>query len=229
MLVQLSEPQGLPGHGCPWGQSRDTAHPFLHVLRSQGSLPEPHRPRALDPLAPTRPCRPFPDGHQPSEWSFHACPSSVRVDAGPGAGATVLMLMLTLKRQVGGGSCQAQAGRPPCGAPMQLPVPLPVWLRPVVGPGVCVKARRQTQVSCVGGQCVEAPPPRFPPPWTWGWAQVLVGALSSTLQGGRSGLGSRRRELCERNRVLVSKSHPSDPLRARLQFPQIAPDLLCVL
>lgn len=47
---------------------------------------------------------------------------------------------------------------------MQLPVPLPVWLRPVVGPGVCVKARWQTQVSCVGGQCVEAPPPRFPSP-----------------------------------------------------------------
>lgn len=63
----------------------------------------------------------------------------------------------------------------------------------------------------------------FPPPWNSVWAQVLIGAVSSALPGSRSG------QLSERNRIVVSKSPPSDPLRARLQFPQIAPDLLYVL
>lgn len=40
-------------------------HPSLHVLRSRGSFPQPHRPRALDPLAPHQTLRVVTHVHQP--------------------------------------------------------------------------------------------------------------------------------------------------------------------
>lgn len=60
LVVQLSQPQGLPGHGCPWGQSRDRLTLPFTSSEAEGPSPSPTVRRALDPLTPAWPCPPSP-------------------------------------------------------------------------------------------------------------------------------------------------------------------------
>lgn len=68
---------GSPWAWLPLGTVQGPAHPSLHVLRSRGSLPQPHRPQGPGPTHPRLALPAVPHVRQTS-----GCPSSVRAVLG---------------------------------------------------------------------------------------------------------------------------------------------------